>query len=101
MKPRMSLRADPVEQPVSLPDGREALVRIGLFEDGYVPRREIDTVTLDLVIDDEVEATVETLLRPEQDGEARLLARRVAEALGSGELEPTAGAIEPVALRMP
>jgi ribosomal protein S1 len=101
MKRRMSLRAQPVEKPVTLPDGRAALVRVGLFEDDYVPRREIDTVTLDLVIDDEVEATVETLLRPEQDGEARLLAREVAEALGSGAIEPTAGAIEPVALRMP
>jgi ribosomal protein S1 len=101
MKRRMSLRAQPVEQPLTLPDGRAALVRVGLFEDDYVPRREIDTVTLDLVIDDEVEATVETLLRPEQDGEAVALAREVAEALGSGELEPTAGAIEPVALRLP
>jgi ribosomal protein S1 len=101
MKRHVSLRSGPVEQPVTLPDGREALVRIGLFENDYVPRRQIDTVTLDLVVDDEVEATVETLLRPEQDREALLLAHKVAEALASGELEPTAGAIEPVVLGAP
>jgi hypothetical protein len=84
-----------------LPDGREAFVRVGLFENDYVPRRQIDTVTLDLVIDDEVEATVETLLRPEQDREALLLAHKIAEALASGELEPNAGAIEPVVLGAP
>jgi hypothetical protein len=101
MKRRMSLRSQPAEQTVMLPDGREVLVRVGLFDDVYVRRRDIETVTLDLLIDDRVEATVETLLRPEQDGEALLLAREVAAALGSGELEPTAGAIEPVALRIP
>jgi hypothetical protein len=98
MMRRMSLRSQPVEQPVLLPDGRAAVVRVGLFDGGYVPPRQIDTVTLDLVIGDEVEATVETLLRPEQDGQALLLARDVAEALASGALEPTAGAIEPVVL---
>jgi hypothetical protein len=95
---RMSLRAQPIEQPVRLPDGREAVVRVGLFDGGYVPSREISTVTLDLVVGEEVEATVETLLRPEQAGEALLLARDVAEALASGALAPTAGAIEPVVL---
>jgi hypothetical protein len=98
MNGRMSLRAQPVEQPVRLPDGRDAVVRVGLFDVGYVRAREIRTVTLDLVIGDEVQATVETLLRPEQAGQALLLARDVAEALASGALEPTAGAIEPVVL---
>ena len=43
----MSLRAGPVEQTATLPDGREVVVRIGLFDGGYVAASEIDTVTLD------------------------------------------------------
>jgi hypothetical protein len=84
-----------------LPDGRTVVVRIGLFEGGYVARREVDTVTLDLVIDDEVTATVETILRPDEVSEALELAREVASALEAGELEPTAGSIEHLALTIP
>jgi hypothetical protein len=90
-----------VEQTATLPDGRAVVVRIGLFEGGYVARREIDTVTLDLVIDDEVAAMVETVLRPDEVGEALELAREVASGLESGALEPTAGSIEHLALTIP
>ena len=37
-----------------------------------------------------------TVLDADQEDEARDLAREVAEALRSGELEPRAGAIEPL-----
>ncbi|MGZ8707967.1 MAG: hypothetical protein ACXW0R_11375 [Gaiellaceae bacterium] len=97
----MSLRAGPVEQTARLPDGRAVIVRVGLFDNGYVAQREVDTVTLDLVIDDEVEATVETVLSPDETSEALLLAREIASKLESGELEPTAGAIEHLALTIP
>ncbi len=77
------------------------VVRVGLFDGGYVPQQEIDTVTLDLVIDGEVEATVETVLRPDEVSEALHLAREIATGLEAGELQPTAGSIEHVALTIP
>jgi hypothetical protein len=97
----VSLHAGPVEQKATLPDGREVVVRVGLFDGGYVAQTEIDTVTLDLVIGGEVEATVETVLNPDEVGEALQLAREIATGLESGELAPTAASIERVALTIP
>ena len=97
----VTLREHAVEETAMLPDGRDVLVRLGLFEDSYLRPGEANTVTLDLVIDGAVEATVETVLEPEQASEARVLAREVAAALASGELAPTAGSIEHLALTIP
>jgi hypothetical protein len=97
----MTLRAHPIEQPAALPDGRLLLVRVGIPDDSYIPRRENETVALELVQDGEVAATVNTVLRPEQESEARALARDVAARLESGDLEPTAGALEPLADSIP
>jgi hypothetical protein len=99
--PGVSLRAQPVEETATLPDGRDVVVRIGLLDDPYIKRRENDTITLDLVIGGEVEATVETVLEPRHDSEARALAREVAAKLASGELRPTAGSVEHIALTIP
>jgi hypothetical protein len=96
----MSLRSNRIERPVTLPDGRAAVVRVGVPDDSYVPRAELDTVTAEIVIDDEVAATVNTVLDAEQDSEARELAGEIAEGLESGKLEPTAAAIEPLADRL-
>ena len=93
----MSLRGHAAEETATLPDGREALVRVGVADDSYVPKRERSDVTAEIVIGDEVVAVVETILDPEQDGEAVALARRIASGLASGALEPTAAAIEPLA----
>ena len=81
----------------ALPDGREAEIRIGVPQDDSVPARELDTVALEVRVDGEVVAALNTVLEPEQDGEARRLAREIAEGLSSGRLEPTAGALEPLA----
>jgi hypothetical protein len=97
----MTLRANPIEQPVALPDGRRLVVRVGIPDDPYIPKRENETVALELVQDGEVEATVNTVLRPEQESEAHALARDVAARLESGDLEPTAGALEPLADSIP
>jgi hypothetical protein len=97
----MTLRAHPIEQPAALPDGRLLVVRVGIPDDSYIPRRENETVALELVQDGEVAATVNTVLRPEQESEARALARDVAARLESGNLEPTAGALEPLADSIP
>jgi hypothetical protein len=93
----VSLRGRRVEQPVELPDGRSGVIRVGVPDDSYIPKRELDTVSLELVIDDRVEATVNTVLDPEQEAEAMALAREAAAALRSGDVEPTATALEPLA----
>ena len=97
----MSLRGYRVERSARLPDGREALVRIGVPDDPYIPRRELDTVDVELVLGGRVAAAVNTILEPEQDHEARQLAREIVAGLESGKLEPTATAIEPLADRLP
>lgn len=93
----MSLRGRPIEREATLPDGRRLVVRVALAVDAYIPRRERTTVTLELLADNRVEATVNTLLTPTQVGEARKLADEVATKLQAGELRPTASAIEPFA----
>ena len=97
----MSLRGNPVEQTAKLPDGREALVRISVPEDSYIPRRELETVDVEIAIDERVVAAVNTILEPEQEHEALVLARQIVAGLESGELEPTAGAVEPLADSLP
>jgi hypothetical protein len=93
----MNLRGGRVEQQAKLPDGRLATVVVGVPEDPYIPRRELATVDVELVIGEQVIAAVNTVLNPDQEGEARELAREIAFGLESGELEPTAAAIEPLA----
>jgi hypothetical protein len=93
----VSLRGNPVLESASLPDGRESEIWIGVPTDDYVPARDLDTVALELRVDGEVAAALNTLLEPEQTSEARALARRIAQGLASGELEPTADALESLA----
>jgi len=93
----VSLRGSPVVETATLPDGREAEILIGVPEDGYVAARELATVALEVRVDGQVVAALNTILAPEQDGDARRLAREIAEGLSSGRLEPTAGALEPLA----
>jgi hypothetical protein len=93
----VSLRGNPIVQTAALPDGRDVEIRIGVPENDYVPARQLDTVALEVRVDGEVVAALNTLLEPEHDSEARRLAREIAEGLSSGRLEPTAGALEPLA----
>jgi hypothetical protein len=93
----VSLRGKPVERIVELPDGRTGVVRVAVADDPYIPSRQLDTVALELVLDDRVAATVNTVLDVEQSDEAAELAREVADGLASGALKPTAGALEPLA----
>ncbi len=72
-------------------------MRIGVPEDSYIPRRELDTVDVELFVGDRPVAAVNTVLEPEQENEALQLAREIVAGLESGELEPTAAAIEPLA----
>ncbi|TML35202.1 MAG: hypothetical protein E6G24_02210 [Actinobacteria bacterium] len=93
----MSLRGRPVEQTASLPDGREVQVRVGVPDDSYIPRREIDTVDVELFVDGRAVAAVNTVLDADQASEALQLAREIVAGLESGKLEPTAAALEPLA----
>lgn len=93
----MSLRGSPIEETATLPDGREAQVWVGVPDDPYIDRSELDTVALELRIGGEVVATVNTVLDPRQDAEGRQLVTAVVAGLGDGSLEPTAHAIEPLA----
>jgi hypothetical protein len=95
--PPVSLNGSPVEKTASLPDGREVRIRVGIPDDPYIPRRELRTVDVELFDGDRVLAAVNTVLGPEQESEALALAREIATGLASGELEPTAAAIEPLA----
>ncbi len=99
MAHNVSLRGGPLEQEATLPDGRVVSVRVGLAEDSYIPRREFDTVVLELWDERRGEhlAGVSTVLSADDAGGARALLREVVEALGNGSLEPTAGALEPLA----
>ena len=95
----MTLRT-PVTDDATLPDGRVVHVRIGVAEDSYIPARELTTVTVTLADAHQHLAAVATVLDIDQDSEARGLLREIVDGLESGDLAPTAGAIEPLADRL-
>ena len=95
----MSLRSTPIEHELTLPDGRRALLRVGMAQDGYIPAREEETVVIELRIGRHVAATLNTVLDPEQENEATELAREVIAGLEAGTIEPTAAALEQYADR--
>jgi hypothetical protein len=96
MRP-MSLRGEPVEADVTVPDGRLVHIRIGVPEDPYISQRELDTVTVELLAHGEHIAAVTTVLDADQTSEARALLHEIVAGLASGQLQPTAGALEPLA----
>jgi hypothetical protein len=99
----MSLRGEPVERKATLPDGRVVSVRVGIAEDSYIPRRELDTVVLELWDERRGEhlAGVTTILSADAVDAANALVRQVVDGLEAGSLEPTAGALEPIADSVP
>jgi len=72
-------------------------VFVGVPDDPYIQKKDLDTVDVELRSNGEVLAAVNTVLDADQDGEARQLARAIVGGLEGGSLEPTAGAIEPLA----
>jgi hypothetical protein len=93
----VSLNGRPIEQTATLPDGREVHVRVGVPDDPYIAKHELRTVDVELFTAEEHLAAVNTVLVPEQESEALALARAIVAGLESGELAPTASAIEPLA----
>ena len=97
----MSLRTYTIDRALTLPDGRAATLRLGLAHDDYIPKREQETVVLELRIGEHVEAALNTVLDPDQEDEGAALVRELAGKLESGAIEPTAHALEPYADRLP
>jgi uncharacterized protein with PhoU and TrkA domain len=93
----VSLRGRRIEQAATLPDGREVVVCVGVPDDPYIARRDLETVDVEIRSGGRVLAAVNTVLDPDQETEALELAREVADGLETGRLEPTAAAIEPLA----
>ena len=93
----MSLRGRTVEQTATLPDGREVVVHVGVPDDPYISRAQLETVDVELRSGQTVLAAVNTVLDPDQESEALELAREIKQGLESGRLAPTASAIEPLA----
>jgi hypothetical protein len=93
----VSLRGEPIEATATLPDGRSVRVWVGVPEDPYIARRELDTVDIELSIGGNHLAAVNTVLGASQTSEARELVREIVSGLESGKLEPTAAALEPLA----
>jgi hypothetical protein len=93
----VSLRGEPIQLTATLPDGRTVSVRVGVPEDSYIAKRELDTVDVELFDGEQHLAAVNTVLSADQDGEARALAREIVAGLESGDLDPTAAALEPLA----
>jgi hypothetical protein len=93
----MSLHGNPIHETAHLPKGGEVQVFVGMLQDPYIADELMDTVVLELRIGANVVASVETVLDADQVSEATELARQVADGLRSGELEPHASSIEPLA----
>jgi hypothetical protein len=96
----VSLRSTPIERDLTLPDGRQARLRVGLAQDDYIPAREQETVVLELRIGRFAEAVLSTVLDPSQDDAAAELAQEVVAGLESGHIRPTAAALEQYADRL-
>jgi hypothetical protein len=96
----VSLRGNPAEGRATLPDGSVVQIRIGVPEDSYISQRDLDTVTIELSAHGEHLAAVTTVLDADQTSEALALLREITTGLESGELEATAGSIEPLADRL-
>ena len=43
----MSLRGEPIEMTATLPDGRSVRIWIGVPEDSYIAKRDLDTVDIE------------------------------------------------------
>jgi hypothetical protein len=97
----MTLRASPVIEHASLPNGGTVTVWVGVPDDAYFDdKRNLTTVDIQLQEGNGVVASLSTVLDPDQDSEARQLAREVKAALESGEIGLHASELEPFADRL-
>jgi hypothetical protein len=98
----VTLRSEPVVEHASLPGGTGGLVEVwvGVPDDSYIDKRELSTVDVQLREGTAVLASLSTVLDPDQDSEARQLAREVKAALEAGEIGLHASELETFADRL-
>jgi hypothetical protein len=93
----VSLRSSPIVEHAALPGGGTVTVWVGVPEDSYIERSQLSTVDIQLHEGRAVVASMSTVLDPEQDSEARALAREVKAALEAGTIGLRAEDLEPFA----
>jgi hypothetical protein len=81
----VSLRSGAIEHELTLPDGRTALLRVGMANDGYIPPSEEETVVVELRIGRFAVAALNTVLDP-----TRRTRRRSSRASSSRACSPVA-----------
>jgi hypothetical protein len=96
----VSLRSSPVVEHAALPNGGTVEVWVGVPDDPYIEKRELSTVDVQLREGNAVLASMSTVLDPDQDGEARQLAREVKSAIEQGEIGLHAAELERFADRL-
>lgn len=97
----MTLRSAPAVEHAALPGGGTVTVWVGVPDDPYIDDKSLlTTVDLQLHEGRSVVATVSTVLDPDQESEARQLARDVKAALEAGEIGLHAHELEAFADRL-
>ena len=91
----MSLRESPIVEHASLPHGGTVTVWVGVPDDAYYDdKSQLTTVDIQLHEGNGVVASMSTVLDPDQESEARGLAREVKAALEAGEIGLHANELE-------
>jgi hypothetical protein len=96
----VSLRASPVSEHAALPGGGSVEIWVGVPDDSYVAKSELNNVDLQLREGANVLASITTVLDADQDSEALQLAREVRAAIEADRIPLTASALEPFADRL-
>jgi hypothetical protein len=94
----VTLHGTPIVEHASLPGGGTVLVWVGIPDDPYIEdKSELTTVDIQLHEGNGVVASLSTVLEPDQESEARSLAREVKAAIEAGEIGLHASELEPFA----
>ncbi|MFL5961948.1 MAG: hypothetical protein ACJ757_03520 [Gaiellaceae bacterium] len=97
----MTLRTSPVIEHAALPNGGTVTIWVGVPDDAYFDdKKDLTTVDIQLHEGNGVIASLSTVLDPDQDSEARLLAREVKAAIEAGEIGLHASELERFADRL-
>jgi hypothetical protein len=97
----VTLRSRPVVEHAALPEGGTVTVWVGVPDDPYYEDKSaLTTVDIQLLEGVNVIASLSTVLDPDQESEARQLAREVKAALEAGEIGLHASELEPFADRL-
>jgi len=97
----VDLRSHPIVEHAALPRGGTVTVWVGIPDDPYIDDKSaLTTVDIQLHEGNAVVASLSTVLEPNQESEARALAREVKAAIEAGEIGLHASELEPFADRL-